>query len=102
MASNVGQFATGPYGVALHAGTRETWNYDTDKRLETEVILKGLISKAELELSNGALAVDVVRDIVMELEDCESFNAGRGAVLNIHGEHEVSLRLNPKVVVPFH
>lgn len=90
MASNYVQPATKPYGVVLHAGARDTWKYDPRKQRDTQVTLKKIVAKAELELLNGASAIDVVRDAVTALEDCESFNAGRGAVLNIDGEHEVS------------
>lgn len=93
MGTNPERLETRTYGVALHAGARETWKYDPQKQRDIQTILKTIVTKAELELSNGALAVDVVRDTVAALEDCESFNAGRGAVLNIDGEHEVSIDL---------
>jgi L-asparaginase / beta-aspartyl-peptidase len=97
MASNHVQPATKPYGIVIHAGARETWKYDPKGQCDTQVILKKIVARAELELSNGASAIDVVRDTVTALEDCESFNAGRGAVLNIDGEHEVSRSLRSYV-----
>jgi L-asparaginase / beta-aspartyl-peptidase len=97
MASNHAQPAAKPYGIVIHAGARETWKYDPKKQRDTQAILKKIVARAELELSNGASAIDVVRDAVTALEDCESFNASRGAVLNIDGEHEVSRSLRSYV-----
>lgn len=40
-------------------------------------------------LGNGGLALDAVEAAVVALEDHPSFNAGRGAVLNAAGDHEL-------------
>lgn len=41
------------------------------------------------QLASGARALDVVESVVCLLEDDPLFNAGRGAVLNAAGEHEL-------------
>ncbi|HEX5048424.1 MAG TPA: isoaspartyl peptidase/L-asparaginase, partial [Gammaproteobacteria bacterium] len=40
-------------------------------------------------LASGAASLDVVEDAVRRLEDSPLFNAGKGAVFNAHGEHEL-------------
>ena len=40
-------------------------------------------------LSKGGLALDAVEAAVVALENCPSFNAGHGAVLNAAGDHEL-------------
>src|SRR5690606_27482547 len=40
-------------------------------------------------LAAGASSLDTVEAAVRALEDCPLFNAGRGAVFNVHGEHEL-------------
>lgn len=40
-------------------------------------------------LAKGGLALDAVEAAVVALEDCPSFNAGHGAVLNAAGDHEL-------------
>lgn len=77
------------YGVAIHAGTCDIWNNDEFYQQEVEKILKQIVETAGAELLAGAKAVDVVQAAVTSLEDCPLFNAGKGAVLNQDGEHEV-------------
>lgn len=82
--------ATAKFAVALHAGTSDTWNYDAFHQQEVEKILKTIAETAGAKLSSGAKALDVVQAVVTSLEDCPFFNAGKGAVLNEEGEHEVT------------
>ena len=81
--------ATAKFAVALHVGTSETWNNDAVHQQEVEKILKAIAETAGAKLSSGAKAIDVVQAVVTSLEDCPLFNAGKGAVLNEDGEHEV-------------
>ncbi|MCX7953594.1 MAG: isoaspartyl peptidase/L-asparaginase [Bacteroidales bacterium] len=48
-----------------------------------------LLDSASKWLNNGATALEVVTKVVMMLEDCPLFNAGKGAVLNSKGEVEL-------------
>ncbi|MFA5713612.1 MAG: isoaspartyl peptidase/L-asparaginase [Bacteroidales bacterium] len=38
---------------------------------------------------NGASALEVVEAVVVYMEDCPLFNAGKGAVMNLNGVHEL-------------
>src|SRR4029079_4405499 len=40
-------------------------------------------------LDRGGSALDAAQAAVVSLEDCPRYNAGRGAVLNAHGEPEL-------------
>ena len=80
------------YAVALHAGATESWKTDPTHQQRVESILNEVALEAGSRLSCGAKALDVVQAAVSALEDCEHFNAGRGAVLNEDGEHEVRWR----------
>ena len=81
--------AAAKYCVALHAGTCDTWNNDTSYQESVEKILNEIAQTAKAKLLYGAKALDVVQAVVVSLEDCPWFNAGKGAVLNEDGEHEV-------------
>lgn len=83
--------AAARYAVALHAGTCDTWNNNAFHQQEIEKILNHIAETARAKLLSGAKAVDVVQAVVMSLEDYPWFNAGKGAVLNQDGEHEVTL-----------
>ena len=78
------------FGIALHAGTSDMWRNDLSYQRKIENILQGIANTAGAKLRSGEAAVDVVRTVVRSLEDCPFFNAGKGAVLNQDGEHEVS------------
>lgn len=84
---------TEKYGVVLHTGTCEIWTEELQCQEEVEEILRGIAETAGAKLRWGAKALDVVQAVVMSLEDCPLFNAGKGAVLNEVGEHELSLYL---------
>lgn len=94
--------ATAKYCVVLHAGTCDTWNNDALYQQEVEMILKDIAETAGAKLRSGAKALDVVQAVVMSLEDCPLFNAGKGAVLNEDGEHEVSLDSSKCCCPPSH
>ncbi|KAL9612627.1 MAG: hypothetical protein Q9167_002797 [Letrouitia subvulpina] len=61
----------------------------TNYGLEVEKILKNLVESAGVKLRSGAKALDVVQAVVVSLKDCPLFNAGKGAILNLNGEHEL-------------
>lgn len=77
--------------VAIHAGTSDSWETDPIHQREVEQTLRAIVAEAGSRLSSGATALDVVQFAVTALEDCPLFNAGKGAVLNEDGEHEVRL-----------
>jgi beta-aspartyl-peptidase (threonine type) len=78
---------TVPYVLALHggAGTIERGRDDGPYREG----LRAALAAGEAVLAGGGSALDAVVETVMSLEDCPLFNAGRGAVFNADGEHEL-------------
>lgn len=81
---------TSKHCVVLHGGTSDFWERDSIYQREIEQMLRATVAEAGSRLSSGATALDVVQFAVSVLEDCPLFNAGKGAVLNEDGEHEVS------------
>ena len=63
---------------------------DTQYRQEVVKILKEIAEVAGAKLHSGAKVLDIVQEVVMSLEGCPLFNAGKGSVLNEDGEHEVT------------
>lgn len=76
---------------ALHggAGVIDPEVFAEARRASAAAALRGIARRAVDALRDGANALDVVERAVVELEDCEHFNAGRGAVLNREGEVEL-------------
>lgn len=83
------------YSVLLHAGTTESWSGDVEYQKQVEQTLFNIAEKAGSMLASGVKSVNVVEYAVTELEDCPFFNAGKGAVLNEKGKHEVTLSYDP-------
>ncbi|KAL8839490.1 MAG: hypothetical protein Q9170_001713 [Blastenia crenularia] len=81
--------AAANYSVLIHAGTTETWSGDVDYQQAAEQTLYTIAQKAGSMLASGVSSVGVVERAVIELEDCPLFNAGKGAVLDEKGEHEL-------------
>jgi isoaspartyl peptidase/L-asparaginase-like protein (Ntn-hydrolase superfamily) len=78
-------------GFALHggAGVIDPEQFAPERRAACAAALHAIAVRAVAALRKGATALDVVERAVIELEDCEFFNAGRGAVLNSDGEVEL-------------
>ncbi|KAL9029068.1 MAG: hypothetical protein Q9196_002650 [Gyalolechia fulgens] len=77
------------YSVLIHAGTTESWSGDAEYQEATEQVLFKIAEQAGNMLGSGVKSVDVVEYAVSELEDCPFFNAGKGAILNEKGKHEL-------------
>jgi len=86
---NLVSMAAPKYCVILHAGTTECWETSPSRQQEIEQTLHNIAKSAGSRLASGAKALDVVQFVVSALEDCPLFNAGKGAVLNEDGKHEV-------------
>lgn len=82
------------YGVIIHAGATESWTTNHTHQQSIEETLNLIAEKAGSQLAAGARAIDVVQDAVAAMETCELFYAGKGAVLNEDGEHEVRSRFS--------
>jgi L-asparaginase / beta-aspartyl-peptidase len=81
---------TGKYAIALHGGAIGNLagvNAD-QRRLQRESLRVALAAGVKI-LEDGGSSLDAVEQVVRHLEDDPLFNAGRGAVLNERGEHEL-------------
>jgi beta-aspartyl-peptidase (threonine type) len=80
-----------PYSLAVHGGAgtilREALNPELEQEYREALVLA--IAAGEGILQNGGSAVDAVEAAVSEMEDCELFNAGKGAVYTHEGTHEL-------------
>lgn len=79
------------YGIAIHggAGTILKSKMTTEKEAAYISALELALDKGYSQLQKGASALDAVEAAVIELENCPLFNAGKGAVFNSNGEHEM-------------
>lgn len=75
--------------VVVHAGAGESMGYSQQERTLVEFILSVVVFDAQQALKAGSSAIDVAQKCVVALENCVFFNAGKGAVFNSSGEHEL-------------
>jgi beta-aspartyl-peptidase (threonine type) len=79
------------FALALHGGagtiTRQNMTAEAEKLYRTE-LEKALNTGYEI-LAAGASSLDAVEAAVVELENCDMFNAGKGSVFTKHGRHEM-------------
>lgn len=78
-----------PFAIAIHggAGTLHRERFSKSVVQQYEKALRQALLAGVAMLQNGGRSLDAVEAAVMELEDCEFFNAGRGAVFNAAGGH---------------
>ncbi|HYE79026.1 MAG TPA: isoaspartyl peptidase/L-asparaginase [bacterium] len=79
------------FSLALHggAGTIPRHSLDPDLELTYKQALQEALDLGYAVLARGGAALDAVEAAVRALEDCPLFNAGRGAVFNHEGTHEL-------------
>ncbi|WP_417561546.1 isoaspartyl peptidase/L-asparaginase family protein [Marinomonas sp.] len=79
------------YSIAIHggAGAMSKGKLTPEQEMEITNVLKGIIEEGLASLKEGSSALDVVQVAVNHLEDCTWFNAGKGAVFNHEGKHEL-------------
>jgi len=79
------------YSIAIHggAGAMSKGKLSAEQELEIKNILKDIVSEGLANLEKGETALDIVQKAVNRLEDCVWFNAGKGAVFNHEGKHEL-------------
>ena len=75
--------------VVIHAGAGESMGYSQQERTLVEFILSIVVFDAQQALKAGSSALDVAQKCVVALENCVFFNAGKGAVCNAIGKHEL-------------
>ena len=79
------------YTIAIHggAGTLSKSAMTPEKETAYRQTLQQATEAGKTILEKGGEALDAVEAAVIELENCPLFNAGKGAVFNHKGEHEL-------------
>lgn len=80
------------YALALHGGAGTITLGEADEA-PYHAALADALEAGRAVLHGGGTAMDAVVAAVVALEDCPLFNAGRGAVFNAAGEHELDAGL---------
>lgn len=77
--------------LALHGGSGTLLRNDFTPELEEAYrhALASALGRGWKLLESGAAALEVVQAVVVELEECPLFNAGRGSVFTAEGRHEM-------------
>jgi beta-aspartyl-peptidase (threonine type) len=75
------------FAIALHGGAGQSPRDDTAKAVET-ALAKALDIGLDVLKKDGT-SLDAVEQVIRFLEDDEHFNAGKGAVFNSAGGHEL-------------
>jgi len=80
-----------PIAFALHAGagTIERNSLDPETEQQIRSLLAQAVQAGYRVLASGGNSLDAVTTAVVLLEDSPRFNAGRGAVFNAEGKHEL-------------
>jgi beta-aspartyl-peptidase (threonine type) len=79
------------WSLAIHGGAGEPHEHAGARAAEQARldVLHEVLAAGARFLAAGAASVDVVEDAVRALEDSPLFNAGKGAVFNARGAHEL-------------
>lgn len=78
------------YAIAIHGGAGTlSKNTPPERRKEYEDALAAVLRYGRDRLALGDSALDVCEGVVRILEDDPRFNAGKGAVYNEQGQHEL-------------
>lgn len=79
------------FGIAIHggAGTILRSSMSEEKEKLYSDALRDALDKGYGILAKGGSSLDAVEAAVMSMEDCPLFNAGKGAVFNSQGQHEM-------------
>jgi len=76
------------FAIAIHGGAG-SGPASPERRQAKEECLQRALTKGRAMLAAGASSIDTVEAVVRLLEDDPSINAGKGAVLNTAGGHEL-------------
>ncbi len=78
------------YAIALHGGAGSDWlKLDAEGQAATRESLRQALAIGQTILADGGTSLDVVEQVIRHLEDDPLFNAGKGAVFNSAGGHEL-------------
>jgi beta-aspartyl-peptidase (threonine type) len=77
--------------LAIHGGAGTLLRSKMTPAMEAAYLsaMEEILLAGQAQLAAGAAALDVVVEAVRRLEECELFNAGRGAVYTAAGTHEL-------------
>lgn len=91
MSANGSEVKTGRYALVIHggAGVIERDALGADDEREILAALDAALDAGNAVLSQGGSALDAVEAAVVALEESPRFNAGKGAVYNAEGKHEL-------------
>ena len=80
-----------PFAIAVHggAGTILPHLLTPEKEVAYKSALRDALLAGEKILAANGSSLDAVEAAVKVLEDCPLFNAGKGAVFNAAGGHEI-------------
>src|SRR5437660_1177788 len=74
------------FAIALHGGAGKS---PTDQTAAVETSLAKALDKGVAVLEKNGTSLDAVEQVIRFLEDDPLFNAGKGAVFNAAGQHEL-------------
>lgn len=78
------------FAIALHGGAGLNLDRLTEEQKQERIdALKRILEVGRKILADGGTAMDAVEETVRALEDEPLFNAGRGAIFNMAGKHEL-------------
>ena len=77
------------WAIVLHGGAGSAKEMQPEVRQHYLDLLDQALETGTVLLEEGADALDVVTQVVLWLEDCPFFNAGKGAVTTLDGVHEL-------------
>jgi beta-aspartyl-peptidase (threonine type) len=88
--TKAGNAITGTWAIVVHGGAGSAPKSLTpERKAEYEKNLLAALEIGKKMLSEGKPSLDAVQAVVNYMEDCPLFNAGKGAVMNIDGIHEL-------------
>lgn len=76
------------FAAIIHGGAGD-WELKKENAKSYQKIMQEVLHKAYADLKAGASALDVVAQAIVQLEDSPLLNAGRGAIVNRNGYHEL-------------
>ncbi len=78
------------YAIAIHGGAgRSPADFDAETNADRRETLRAALAKGVKILKEGGTSLDAVEAVIRILEDDPQFNAGKGAVFNAQGSHEL-------------
>lgn len=76
------------YAIVIHGGAGRIAK-DPDHIRRRKAALEEVLLLGKNHLKDGGSSLEVVELVIRKLEDAPEFNAGRGAVMNADGKHEL-------------